>query len=180
MKKQLIAALLITCSLILVALNGRAELGIVAVTQSSQTAEPHKDFTVTIQFSNDSDIELVKLLLCQLEPEFYCESNPIIMTETEDDVYSGTFEVPYENGSTLGYHIMIVYTNGSDVMIPNSLDFLGMDNIVEPATGEFYFSVPVLIGGENNTTQETTLSIPFVSLVAVFIVQKILKHKKRK
>ena len=171
-----IATLIVLSILLSAGVTG--ELEITQVSQSSDVAQPNADFTVTLEFSDASDVELVKLLLCQLEPEFYCESNPILMEKTSENVYSATFVVPFENGSVMGYHIQIVYTNGSDVMIPNAPDFLGMSNIVEPIQGEFYFKVPVLVSNENGNTETSPFIVPFGAFILLITSHKLLKRKR--
>ncbi|MHA1302277.1 MAG: hypothetical protein ACTSQE_09330 [Candidatus Heimdallarchaeaceae archaeon] len=147
--------------------------GIQTISHTPDYISPNTNLTVSIEFSDTSDIETIRLLICQLSPEFKCEPKPILMEE-ETNVFTGVFYITYEAGSSLGYHFLISYTNGTDVEVPDSIDFLGLTTIVEPVEDSFYIKVDV----NEPLTEDTpgfmiTFAVPALLIITIY-------RKKRK
>ncbi len=143
------------------------------ITYSPVHVTSGSNFTVTMSFTNTSGLDVVRLLICELSPEFKCEANAIIMVN-EGNVFTGSFIVKYDAGTVFGFHFAISYTNGSYLEIPDSIDFLGINNIVEPVAGSFYFNI---------TVEEPTSSSPgfLVSIGAIsFVFLAVLWKSSRK
>ena len=118
--------------------SANGTFGITSIDSNPNPLVTGDNMTVTVLFSDTSNIYSVQLLICTLTPEFLCES-PVDMIEIDTGIYRGIFQIEYEVGTTVGYHIKIVYDNGtSPITIPETPDFLDMD-IVEPLTDFFYF-----------------------------------------
>ena len=130
------------------------DYGITKIQHSPEIISKGMDLNVTIDFYDETEILNVRLLLCQLSPDFVC-SSPIDMEKIKPNIYSGIFNITYPEGSVLGYHIMIVYENYSPVIVPDSLDFLSIDNIVEPLPGEYYIQIPIQTTTITETNTET-------------------------
>lgn len=81
---------------------------------------------------------------------------------------------------------MIVYTNYSSVIVPNSLDFLSIDNIVEPLPGEYYIQIPIqtatTITETNSETSnnDTELTNGFASTLSFLVLISFVYLRKRR
>ncbi len=130
------------------------------------------NLTVTITFDYDINITSVQIQYCQLEPAFTCHFPKIDMIRIASYYWSGSFIVLEESG-IIGYKLHITLQT-TEFVSPNETDYLGYDNIVEPAAGEFYFSV------ELNTTTETApmnFGLPCIALTFGVIV--LIRRKMR-
>ncbi|MHA1223112.1 MAG: hypothetical protein ACTSYD_00360 [Candidatus Heimdallarchaeaceae archaeon] len=179
-KLSLVGILVLFSALIRV--SATQNFGIVEIAKSPSTLVSGENMIVTIDFADVTNISMVKLLVCQLSPEFKCESQPIIMEnitneELPTDIvarFRGEFLVYYENGTSVGYHIFLVYENYTTVTIPESSNFLSME-IVEPTAGEYFFFAGI-VGQE----EETTKTVGFGFLTVLYGSVILLKMKKRR
>ncbi|HUT80882.1 MAG TPA: hypothetical protein VMZ29_06745 [Candidatus Bathyarchaeia archaeon] len=153
-----------------------AEPTITAISHQPETIGYQTNVTITINFVNDENVTGIQLQYCSLEPIFLCHIPNIDMVQSEPNTWSGSFIVAEEEG-TLGYKLYITHTGGS-MTAPNSSNYLGKINIVEPSTNTFYFSIDV---STELPTDNTPLNfgVPGITLayLAVLIIQK-LKTKK--
>ncbi|MHA1219037.1 MAG: hypothetical protein ACTSSN_07590 [Candidatus Heimdallarchaeaceae archaeon] len=124
--------------------NASSDYGVNEITHSPVPLQQGQNLTVQIVFYNDTDVDIVKLLICTISPNFVCEPQPIIMNEITTLTYTANFLIEYEDGTEVGYHIQIVYLNTSSVIIPDTVDYLSMDNIIEPVTDEIFFSAGIV------------------------------------
>ncbi len=161
------------------------DYGITTIQHSPETISTGMNLNVTIDFYDQTEILNIRLLLCQLSPDFVC-SAPIEMEKISPNIFSGIFNVTYPEGSVLGYHIMIVYENYSSVIVPDSLDFLSIDNIVEPLPGEYYIQIPIQTATtitETNTetsNNDTELTNGFASTLSFLVLVSFVYLRKRR
>lgn len=123
------------------------------------------NLTVTVSFDHDINVTGVQIQYCQIEPAFTCHFPKIDMIKTGNYFWSGSFIVSEESG-VIGYKLYVTLQT-TNFVAPNESDYLGYDNIVEPAAGEFYFSVDL------STTTDTApinLGLPCIALTFGTIV----------
>ena len=154
--------------------RGVANYGVIAVSHTPSTLQQNDILTVTVEFSDTAELSFVKLIICQLEPEFKCETTPIIMEETAPNIYTGDFEILFDIGTLVGYHIQLVYSNDSIAYLPDSIDFLGAENIIEPITGDFYYNASYVV---EQTEETSSFSYLFFGITLAMI--SIVIKKKR-
>ncbi len=131
--------------------------------------------TVTVTFADDTNITSIQIQYCSLEPVFACHIGNYQMVRMSANTWSGSFEVQEEEG-VIGYELKIQHTEG-EFVAPDSTDFLGYDNIQEPSTGEFYFTVNIA-----TPTDEAPVNFGWPCVVltfATFIILRTIKIKKR-
>ncbi|MCG3217090.1 MAG: hypothetical protein KAS63_10215 [Candidatus Heimdallarchaeota archaeon] len=178
-RKRLIVVFFVTITLLGFSLGQESlvlgEYNILTLDHTPKPLQQYENITVSISFSDTSNITYVKLFICRLEPEFLCEDNPIFMQETEPFSYVGTFLIIYDEGTLVGYHIQLVYSNGSFVVIPDSINFGSISNIVEPVEGDYYISAGIV--GE--TVETSSFSFLFVGFCIAFIFI-VIRRKKDK
>ena len=148
--------------------------GITSVEQSSNALVEGQNMTVTVNFEDTTDVNKSLLLVCQLYPTFQC-FNPIAMINSGNS-YIGNYTVDQPLNSTIGYHIRIIYDNGSYIEIPDSPDFLSMDNVVEVATDVFYFEAGIVVEDVNGTNGFTIVIIGSTLLITAIIITKRKKN----
>ncbi len=119
--------------------NASADNGITSIEYSPNPLIVEQNMIVTVEFYDSSEVDSLRLLVCELAPDFICDPSPIMM-EKIGNTFSAEYVLTQEENATIGYHIQIIYLNESFIIIPDSQDFLSMSNIVEPLTGDFYFS----------------------------------------
>lgn len=149
-----------------------ADYGITSVQHSPNPLLMEQNMTVTVEFYNATDLHSLRLLVCELAPQFICDPTPILM-ERVGNTFCAKYVFTQELNATIGYHIQINYLNETSKMIPDSQDFLSMENIVEPLTGDFYFSAGEIQGeidGSNGFTIGLVSSM--ILLVAIVIKRK--------
>jgi len=144
--------------------------GITGISNEPNIAVLDEYLIFTIEFEDTSDIDNVRILICQLSPEFICEPQPTL-TEPTDSGYVGEFLVDYEVGAKLGYKFLISYSNGTDLIVPDRIDFLGITNIVEPVTGDYYIEVDI-----QEDTEKTLGYIAFIVISGLLIITIIRKR----
>ena len=168
-----ITVLILVLSVIMQSTTDSESLPVVlSVTHQPAVVSFQTNLTVTISFDNDINITSIQIQYCQLDPEFTCHFPKIDMIRTGDYSWSGSFVVTEETG-IIGYKLYI-YHQTTNFEAPNESDYLGYDNIVEPAAGEFYFSV------ELNTVTNTAplnLGLPCIALTfgAIVLLRKKLR-----
>jgi len=153
--------------------NASADYGITSVQHTPDPLLMEQNMTVTVVFYDASELHSLRLLVCELAPQFICDPSPILM-ERVGDTFSASYILTQEENATIGYHIQINYMNESSIMIPDSQDFLSMSNIVEPLTGDFYFSAGEI--EEVNTSNGFTIGL----ISSVILVAAIVIKRKRK
>jgi hypothetical protein len=150
-----------------------ADYGITSIEHSPNPLIVEQNMIVTVEFYDSSEVDALRLLVCELAPNFICDPAPIMM-EKIGNTFSAEYVFTQEENATIGYHIQIIYLNESFIIIPDSQDFLSMSNIVEPLTGDFYFSAGEI--GEVNTSNGFTIGL----ISSVIIVAAIVMKRKRK
>ena len=157
--------------------NGDAleNYGVTAIDHTPTILHQNDILSVTVDFSDTTDILYVKLIICQLEPEFLCNDAPIIMEETESNTYNGEFQISFDIGTLVGYHIQLVYTNDSIVFLPDSANFLGADNIIEPLTGDFYYNASYVV---ENTEETSCFGFLFLG-ISLAIISIVINRKRQ-
>ena len=130
------------------------------------------NLTVTITFDYAINVTGVEIQYCQLEPSFTCHFPRKDMVFLEPWVWAGSFIVLEESG-VIGYKLY-VHLQTTDFVAPNQSDYLGYDNIVEPAAGEFYFSVEL-----NATTNTAPMSFGLPCIVLTFGGMVLIRRKLR-
>lgn len=170
----LIIGLLAITFLLAMKINASSDYGVTEITHSPVPLQQGQNLTVQIVFHNDTDVDVVKLLICTISPNFVCEPQPVIMDEIVTLTYSASFLIEYEDGTEVGYHIQIVYLNGSSVIIPDTVDYLSMDNIIEPVTDEIFFSAGIV-----GDVSETGCCGIIGTILAVVSSSIIVKRKKK-
>ncbi|MCE7743144.1 MAG: hypothetical protein GOP50_11905 [Candidatus Heimdallarchaeota archaeon] len=154
--------------------SATSDLGITSIEHSPSTLIQGENLTVTVVFYDTTNISQVKLLLCTITPEFLCEPQPILMVEMEAGTYEGKFLVDYDIGTTVGYHIKIVYENFTSVIIPETPTFLDMD-IIEPITGFYFFDA----GAVQQRTDSAGCCGIIGTVLAIGSTSLIAKQKKK-
>jgi len=170
----LILGLLTITFLSAMKINASSDYGVTEITHSPVPLQQGQNLTVQIIFHNETDVDIVKLLICTISPNFVCEPQPIIMNKIATLTYSANFLIEYEDGTEVGYHIQIVYLNGSSVIIPDTVDYLSMDNIIEPVTDEIFFSAGIV-----GDVSETGCCGILGTVLAVVSSAIIVKRKKK-
>ncbi|MHA1556516.1 MAG: hypothetical protein ACTSPM_06220 [Candidatus Heimdallarchaeota archaeon] len=172
----IITALFLTSSSLKVT---SAELAVVSVSHSPTEISKDTEVTVEITFNDDTNVSGVGIQYCSLVPEFVCHFPRIVMTSEAENIWNGNFTVIEESG-VIGYEIVITLTNTSTLVAPDSIDYLGYDNIIEPLTGYFYFSINIT---EGTPTNSAPLSFGLGELTITFsviIFTRALITKRRK
>ena len=145
---------------------------VLSVTHQPVVVTTQTNLTVTVSFDYDINVTSVQIQYCQIEPSFTCHFPKIDMTRTGNYFWSGSFIVLEESG-VIGYKLY-VYLQTTDFVAPNESDYLGYDNIVEPAAGEFYFSVEL-----NTTTDTAPMSFGLPCIALTFGAMVLIRRKLR-
>ncbi len=160
-------------------INAAENYGVTAIEHTPATLHQNDILSVTVDFSDTTDIVYVKLIICQLEPMFLCEDAPIIMEEIESNTYSGDFLILFDVGTLVGYHIQIVYSNDSILFLPDGLDFLGADNIIEPLTDDFYYNASYVMEPTNETAGFSYLFLSISLAIISIVINRKRQNKHR-
>ncbi len=150
-----------------------ADYGISSIEHSPNPLLVEQNMTVTVEFYDSSEIDALRLLVCELAPVFKCDPAPIMMQKV-GNTFSAEYVFTQELNATIGYHIQIIYLNETFIIIPNSQDFLSMENIVEPLTGDFYFSA----GEIEEVDASNGFTIGLIGSAILFVA--LLIYRKRK
>lgn len=172
----IITALFLTSSSLQVT---SAELAVISVSHSPTEISKDTEVTVEISLNDDTNVSGIQIRYCSLEPDFVCHIPTIAMTSETENVWNGTFIVIEESG-LIGYELFISLTNGSTLIAPDSIDYLGYDHIFEPSIGIFYFSINMT---KDTTTNSVPLSFGLGELAITFsaiIFARTLITKRRK
>lgn len=154
-----------------------ANLSIVSITHQPTSVEQNSEVTIEISFNDDTNVSDIKIQYCSLQPEFACHIPKIDMIDQGSNVWSGTFTITEESG-TIGYELYISLLNGTTIIAPNSIDYLGYDNIIEQSLGIFYFSIILL-----EPTNSASLNVNLVEVAFVFstiVLFRIFNLKRRR
>ncbi|MFW9923775.1 MAG: hypothetical protein ACFFDW_10870 [Candidatus Thorarchaeota archaeon] len=158
--------------------NVRASESIISsVTHQPSTIMQNTQVTVQITFLDDSEVNNIKIQYCSLEPDFTCHIPKISMIQHEENVWNGTFTV-IETSGTIGYELIITLNNETEIKAPNSIDYLGYDNIAEPQYGVFYFTIVI-----SPPTQNSPLNVSYfqfgLTFFGIICVRNVLIKRKR-
>ncbi len=172
----IIAALFLTSSSLKVT---SAEIAVESVSHSPTEISKDTEVTVEITFNDDANVSGIQIQYCALVPDFVCHFPKIAMTSETVNVWNGTFTVVEETG-LIGYELFISLTNGSTLVAPDSIDYLGYNNIFEPSADIFYFSINMT---EDTPTNSAPLSFGLGEITITFsviIFARSLITKRRK
>jgi len=145
---------------------------VLSVTHQPLVVTSQTNLTVTISFDQDINVTGVQIQYCQLEPSFTCHFPLIDMIRTGNYIWSGSFIVVEESG-VIGYKLYITHQT-TNFVFPNETDYLGYDNIVEPATGQFYFAIDL---STTTDTAPVNFGLPCISLT--FGAMVLIRRKMR-
>ena len=145
---------------------------VLSVTHQPVAVTHQTNLTVTITFDYAINVTGVEIQYCQLEPSFTCHFPIINMIFLEPWVWAGSFIVLEESG-VIGYKLYVALQT-TDFVSPNETGYLGYDNIVEPAAGEFYFSVEL-----NATTDTAPMSFGLPCIALTFGAMVLIRKKLR-
>ncbi len=149
-----------------------ADYGITSIEHSPNPLLVEQNMTVTVEFYDSSEVDALRLLVCELSPVFKCDPAPIMMVKV-GNTFSAEYVFTQEVNATIGYHIQIIFLNETFIIIPDSQDFLSMENIVEPLTGDFYFSAGEI--EEVNTSNGFAIGM----ISSTILIAAILINRKR-
>lgn len=152
-------------------------LSIISVIHAPTMPSQGTDVNVQVTFNDDSNVSTIRIQYCSLTPIYSCHSTQYSMTEIGSNLWSGNFTVTEESG-TIGFELIISLTNGSTITAPDSSDFLGYDNIVEPITGFFYFSIDIT---ESTNTAPMNVSIGEIAIIfsSIIMIRTISQRRKK-
>lgn len=150
-----------------------ADYGICSLSFNPKPLVSGDNLTVIVNFYDITNVSLVKLLVCQLSPEFKCEPTPTLMYEEYNATFVGKFLVYYESGISVGFHIQIVYVNGSSVLIPDRVNFLDFET-AEPLIGEFFFDAGVVV----DSTEKTSGFLILTAVLSLMVTMIWIKRRK--
>jgi len=149
------------------------DYGICSLSFNPKPLVSGENMTVIVNFYDTTNVSLVKLLICQLSPEFKCEPVPTLMNEEYNETFVGKFLVYYKSGVSVGFHIQIVYINGSSLLIPDRANFLDFKT-AEPITGEFYFDAGIVM----KSTEKTSGILIITAVLSLMVTTIWIKRKK--
>ena len=156
-------------------IQAQVDYGVSSVSIDPQPLVSGENMTIEVDFYDTTNVSLVKLLVCQLAPEFRCELTPILMEEESSLSYVGKFLVYYDKGISVGFHIQIIYENSSSVLIPDRENFLGF-NTSEPQTDEFFFYAGIV----GDPTEKTNGIAVLTSVFSLMLITIWIKRRKKK
>jgi len=173
---SIIAMLFVTSSPQKVAAD---DLAILSVSHNPTSVSQNTVVTVEIAFNDDTNVSGVQIQYCALEPEFVCHFPKIAMTSEAANVWNGSFTVTEASG-LIGYELYISLENGTTIVAPDSTDYLGYDNIYEPSTDVFYFSIDLISA---SPTASAPLSFGLCELaisfsIIIFVRSIVIKRRK--
>ncbi len=169
----IIATLFLTSSSLKVA---SAEIAVVSVSHSPTDISKDIKVTVEITFNDDTNVSGIQIQYCALVPDFICHFPKIAMTTETENVWNGNFTVVEETG-LIGYELLISLTNGSALIAPDSIDYLGYNNIFEPIADTFYFSINMKKVTTN--LMKRNLKVSVMNIVYLDLFLAYLKHNRK-
>ncbi|MHA1126501.1 MAG: hypothetical protein ACTSO7_15580 [Candidatus Heimdallarchaeota archaeon] len=146
---------------------------VTSVLHSPSIVSPQTNVTVTVTFNNDLNVTAIALFYCSISPTYLCHL-PIDMISIGSDTWVGSFVVE-ETIGVIGYKLSISTLLSGTLIAPNSIDFLGYTNIVEPSTDNFYFSI-TLSTPTNLTPLMSWCGV--VSSLAVIATTQLIRKRK--
>jgi len=145
---------------------------LLSVSHAPTLVQHQTNVTITVAFSDDTNVSSILIQYCALEPEFLCHFPKTSMIRVSANTWQGSFIVLEETGK-IGYELHITY-NGVLYLAPNASDFLGYSNIVEPSPDVFYFSISL-----SEETKTTPLRANPFSIGLVFLAIIIYRRKRK-
>ncbi len=134
--------------------SGQSHNGVTSITYNPKMPEQNENLTVTMSFSDVSNVSSITLIYCRVLPEYTCHI-PAYNMKLKGNNYTTTFKVMENSSEVLGFHMTVRYNDNTEVDFPDErqLDY-GLP-IIEPVTGKFYYRVDV---GYNDTTTQGSIS----------------------
>ena len=148
-----------------------ADAAVVSVTHTPTIVSKDTNVTISITFDNDAEVTGIELFYCSITPDYFCYL-PIAMVPNGSDTWLSSFVVLEESG-VIGYR-MYVTTTMSSYYAPDELNYLRYDNVIEPSTDTFYFSINLT----SPTNQASLLS--WCSAATSLFAVAVIRIKKRK
>jgi len=170
---------IITLSLIITPIKMvSANFSIVTITHQPTSVEQNSEVTIEITFNDDVNVSNIKIQYCSLQPEFACHIPKIDMIDQGSNVWLGTFIITEESG-TIGYELYISLLNGTTIIAPDSIDYLGYDNIIEQSPDVFYFSIVLLEPTNSASLNVNLVEVAFVfSIIVLFRIFDLKRRRK--
>lgn len=150
---------------------------IISVTHSPLIPSQGTIVNVQITFNDDTNVSNINIQYCSLTPIYSCHPTRYAMMDLGSNIWSGNFTVT-EEGGTIGFELLISLTNGTTITAPDSSDFLGYENIVEPITGFFYFQIEL---AEITNSTPVNVSIGEIAIIfnSIIIIRAISIRRKK-
>jgi len=148
-----------------------AQSNIVSTTHSPEYPFSGEPIAVSLVVNDTSNITSVRLLYCQIEPDYLCYTPSLNMTYIGANTYTVSITEHLEYIDLLGYNITVTYGDGSKEY--------------SPSTGKYNY---VNITGEGTTTPpcptEATLALQVLFVVIVIIIlftifKQLSAHRKK-
>jgi cytochrome c-type biogenesis protein len=148
-----------------------ADPNVKKVTHYPENPFSYDEITVYVEVYNTSNITSIKLLFCQIEPEYKCYYPTLNMTLGENNTYTTVITQDLERTSLLGLNFTVTYND-------DSIEY-------SPTEGEDYHYVDINTSSEGGETPpcptESNLAIQVLIIaLIVILVFLLLKHIKRK
>lgn len=147
---------------------------VTGVSHSPTVVHPGTTVTVAVTFNNDLNVTGIQLFYCSITPEFSCHIPTITMTDNGSNTWLGSFEVT-ETLGVIGYKMVISTLLTGTLYAPDSIDYLGHSDIIEPSTDNFYFAITIT----SSTDQAPLMSwCGAASSLVVIATAKIIRKRK--
>lgn len=148
-----------------------ADAEVVSVAHTPIIVSKSTNVTVLVTFDDDSQVNSIDLHYCSISPLYACHPQTA-MTANGSNTWIGSFVVTEESG-VIAYQ-MHISTTMDDYDIPDGLTYLGHDNIIEPSTDTFYFSITL----STPTNQAPLMS--WCGAVSSLLAVAVIRIRKRK
>lgn len=157
-----------------------ANNGVLDITNSPSIVKYSENMTVSITFSDVTNITSVGLIYCQLQPVYMCHYPFNYLTQTITNVFSVNVTIKDQYPAVIGYEIFIEYKNNQTINFPDSrkLDY-GLD-IVEPANNTYYYKVMLEKSNNTSSTHTNILNFPISSIILSIIGIEVLYFLTKK
>jgi cytochrome c-type biogenesis protein len=148
-----------------------AESNVKSVTHYPENPFSYDEITVYVEVNDSSNITSIKLLFCQIEPEYKCYNPPLTLTLGENNTYSTVITQDLEQTSLLGLNLTVTYND-------DSIEY-------SPTEGEDYHYVDINTSSDGGETPscptESNLAMQVLIVVLIVIlVFFLVRHVKRK
>jgi cytochrome c-type biogenesis protein len=148
-----------------------AQPNVISVTHYPENPFSYDEITVYVEVNDTSNITSIKLLFCQIEPDYKCYNPPLNMTPGENNTYSTIITQDLERTSLLGLNFTLLYND-------ESIEY-------SPTGGEDYHYIDINTSSESGeipscpTESNLAMQVLIIALI-VILVFLLLKHIKRK